>query len=754
MAYNTIYYSDFDSYDALLNYSIIIAKKDYDGDAYEILLSGVPAVQEWQEDDAKAPIKGCSLKVGIIADHNFAGKSNVHLSDFFSNEDDTFRVELRRKDTDEILFTGYLVQDDCSEIQIDSAHEINLSFTDNLGLLKDVSIFEASQNWGALTTTGSITVFAVTTGGGVTGISIGSDTVNFVSGQQFTIDSGDLAGTYTFTGIFTDLTYGNIITVLEILPTASSYSTTFTYRVPVDLTDFISLKEVIRLCLQSTNIALNTKVYAGLYPVGGTTGRWLDDTFIDGRSLKSGEDYMNCYDVLQSLMSRFNATLFQARGRWNIIRWGELIQYLSVDGMDFPGYSYGYEMNYIGTIASDDNFQIGNGYDIESGWLKAIVRPYKYTQETYNYNQLPNLLKNGDLQELGNFRQSYPSGSNTIFEYDLPYWVDYDASPGPYPDRFIRVTYGPGFKELERVIVVVDPVYVGIFALQSNDIFINKDSYLTMTYDFQSGISIPGPGSWLFEIRLTDGTNTYYLNQYQQWVTTLSIIDMPHADIVAGDDYNIWHTLTLNTNYAPIDGILNIYLSTKVPTGGYEWYFKNFNLEVFNQVGGSTKVTGHTHKTSQLIVTKNTNQKDISFDDSPLYTNFGCLFLDTSTGIIRDRTTLWNYTGLGSTYEHPLGFWTTFENCFQNAYPINKFNGTILNLKGISTDNIVSPLSCFKYLIQSLYLGNRFITGSLTIDYKAATADLTLYDATYEDFTISQFLEESIYNFEYIYNTN
>lgn len=752
MAYNTIYYSDFDSYDALLNYSIIIAKKDYDGDAYEILLSGVPAVQEWQEDDAKAPIKGCSLKVGIIADHNFAGKTNVHLSDFFSNEDDTFRVELRRKDTDEILFTGYLVQDDCSEIQIDSAHEINLSFTDNLGLLKDVSIFEASQNWGALTTTGSITVFAVTTGGGVTGISIGSDTVNFVSGQQFTIDSGDLAGTYTFTGIFTDLTYGNIITVLEILPTASSYSTTFTYRVPVDLTDFISLKEVIRLCLQSTNIELGTKVYAGLYPVGGTTGRWLDDTFIDGRSLKSGEDYMNCYDVLQSLMSRFNATLFQARGRWNIIRWGELIQYLSVDGMDFPGYSYGYEMNYIGTIASDDNFQIGNGSDIESGWLKAIVRPYKYTQETYNYNQLPNLLSNANATDLGNFRQSYSAGGNSVFEYDLPGWYNYDVS-SPYADRFIRVTYDTNGKELERIIVVTGNTYSQPSAVQSNDMLVNSGDFLNYSFDVKTDISQAGPLSVSFMVRLKNGVTTYYLNQYGQWVippTANGLI----LSIPSGDNSNVWHSVTIQTDNAPIDGILNIYMAEITASTGDETHYQNISLEISSTVNGSNKITGHTHKTSQNIVTKNINQRDISFDDGPLFTKSGCLFLDTTTGIIRDRTTLWNYTGLGSTYEHALGFWTTFENCFQNAYPINKFNGTILNLKGISTDNIVSPLSCFKYLIQSLYLGNRFITGSLTIDYKAVTADLTLYDAAYEDFTISQFLEESIYNFEYIYNTN
>jgi len=752
MSYGLIYKSDFDSFDSLLTFRINIYKKNYTGDEFTILLNGSPAVQEWQEDDPKAPIKGASLKVSIIADHNAAGFTNVHLSDFFSNEDDTFGIELIRKETDEILFTGYLVQDDCSEVQIDSAHEINLSFTDNLGLLKDVSIFEASQNWGTITTTGSITVFQVTTTGGVTGISIGSDTVNFVSGQQFTINSGDLAGTYTFTGIFTDLLYGNIITVLEILPTATSYSTTFSYRTPIDLNDFISLKEVIRLCLQSTNIALITKVFTALYPVGGTTGRWLDDTFIDGRSLKSGDAYLSCYDVLQLLMSRFNATLFQARGRWNIVRWGELFQYIDSDGMDFPGFSYSYEMNYIGTIASNDNFQIGNGNDIQSGWLKAIIRPYKYTKEKFDYNQLPNLLWNANANDLGGFRQSYAAGGNSVFEYDLPGWYDYDLSPGPYPDKFVRVTYDTNNKELERIIVVDGSSYNDTLSIQSNDIYLNLGDYLNYTLDFKSENSIPGSANITFGVRLTDGTTTYYLNSSGQWVIPPTPWGIT-INIPAGDNMNQWHSVNIVTNNTPIDGKLNIFLVAWNITPS-PMNYQNISLEITSTVNGSKKITGHTHTTSQNITTKNISDKDISFDDGPLYTKSGCLFLDTSTGIIRDRTTVWNYGTFGSTYDHPLGFWTTFENIYQNANPITKFNGTILNIKGIDSQNIMSPLSCFKYLISGVYLGNRFITGSVSIDYKAGTADITLYDAAYEDFTIDQFLGQSIYNFEYIYNTN
>jgi hypothetical protein len=171
-------------------------------------------------------------------------------------------------------------------------------------------------------------------------------------------------------------------------------------------------------------------------------------------------------------------------------------------------------------------------------------------------------------------------------------------------------------------------------------------------------------------------------------------------------------------------------------------------------VGGSNKVIGQKHKHSQSLTTKNIVDKSIYMDDGPLMTKKGCLFLDSSTGIIRNRTTDWTYTGYSGTFTHPLGYITTFENAFQNAYATNKFIGTILNIKGIDTANIVSPLSAFKYQLDGTLSGSVFITGSVSIDYKNASCDLTLYDITNEDYTRSQFEEISLYNFSYIYDTN
>lgn len=752
MSYGLIYYGEFDSRDPLLTYRANIYKKDYTGDEQVMLMSDNPAIHEWQEDDPKAPIKGASFKLGIVADHGQAGFVNLHLNDFFSNNDDEYLLEFRRKETDEILFTGYLVQSDCAEVQLDWAHEVVLSFTDNIGLLKNITLLEAAQAYGQ---TALLPIAALGTSG-LTGnefLTIGSSTVDFYPGQQFTITSGACAGTYTFVSVeYNSTLTSNIIFVVEALPAyVAPYSTNFSYVVTFDVTAMLRIREILYLCLKATNLSLPTKVLSELYPIGGTAGRWLDSTYINGRSFKD-DSYMTCYDVLEQIMMRFNATFFQARGSWNIVRWGESYNMISVDGLDFRGHSYDSDMTYIGAITVTDNFNIGNGSDIVSGWIKSIVRPFKYAQETFNYVQLPNLLENANATILGNFRTSYNSAGNGVFEYDLPGWYDWDASPGPNADRFIRITYDPMGKEIERIIVVTGTTFNQFFAVQSNDILINKFDYLEYSFDIKSEISKPGPRLLNFNVRLKNGINTYYLNSVGEWVQSPTPFGL-QLNIPTGDNLNQWHTVSIVTQVTPIDGILNVFLAEDtVMTDKYN--YQNITLDVISTVSGTKKIIGHIHKKSQPLETKNIDAKTITMDDGPLMTKKGCLFLSTVTGIIRNKTTEWSYDGYAGSFTHPLGYITTFEDAYQNSYALNKFNGTILQLKGIDTDNIISPRAVFKYGIEAALAGSRFVTGALSINYMDATADLTLYDITNEDYTPSQFEGISLYNFSYIYETN
>jgi hypothetical protein len=754
MSYGLIYYGEFDSRDSLLTYRANIFKKGYTGEEQVMLMSDNPAIHEWQEDDPKAPIKGASFKLGIVADHGQVGFVNLHLNDFFSNNDDEYLLEFIRKETDEVLFTGYLVQSDCAEVQLDWAHEVVLSFTDNIGLLKNITLLEAAQAYGQ---TAVVPITALGTSG-LTGdefLTIGSDTVDFYPGQQFTITSGACAGTYTFISVeYNSTLASNIIFVVEALPAfVTPYGTNFSYIVTFDVTAIRRIREILYLCLKATNLSLPTKVLSELYPIGGTAGRWIDSTYINGRSFKD-DSYMSCYDVLEQIMMRFNATFFQARGSWNIVRWGESYNMISVDGLDFRGYSYDENMSAIGSITVTDNFNIGNGSDIVSGWIKSIVRPFKYAQETFNYVQLPNTIENADLRILGNFITSYNAGGNGVFEYELPGWYDLAGSPGPFPTRYIRVTYdGVTGQELERIIVLTGAAFNTGKAIESNEIMVDQDDIINYSFDVKSDVSQPGPVNLAFFVGLNDGTNTYFLNQFGQWVlppTPNGII----LNVGAGDNTNQWHNVSISSGPAPVDGIMKLYLAEITASTANESHYRNFSLEIVSYVGGSGKVIGHTHKKSQPLETKNIDAKTITMDDGPLRSKKGCLFLSTFTGILRNKTTEWSYDGYAGSFTHPLGYITTFEDAYQNSYALNKFNGTILQLKGIDTANIISPRAVFKYGIEGALSGSRFVTGALSINYMDATADLTLYDITNEDYTPAQFEGISLYNFSYIYETN
>ena len=91
--YGLRYYATFDSFKgALDSYRLDIFLKGYDypaNPAQELLFSANPVVQEWQDDDPKQPIRGCTLDCKFITK-----TTGVHLSDFYSEDDLQFYCEL------------------------------------------------------------------------------------------------------------------------------------------------------------------------------------------------------------------------------------------------------------------------------------------------------------------------------------------------------------------------------------------------------------------------------------------------------------------------------------------------------------------------------------------------------------------------------------------------------------------------------------------------------------------------------------
>jgi len=764
MAYGLKYTSEFDSFKKLQSYSVNIFQKDYVGDYTTVLLSGTPVVQEWQEDDPKAPIRGCTLRVSILTE-----ELGVRLVDFYSEDDAEFYVELRCTTTDQYLFKGYLLQDDCQEMQVDFNHEISLTFTDMLGTLKDITINEAAVIVGDLHTESGVDFYNPTPVANLTICSFDPRVGVLKPGDTFTLYDG--ANTYNLTcfSINYNIALGWLININEVCPFAGTVTFDFTYNIPYQLEGYIPLIDVLKLCLKSTLLDIRLKSVVSIYPEGGTNESVWDDTFIDANTLRvDTNSWMNCYDILEQIMLRFNASLFQANAIWNIVRWDEMYRYTTALGADMHGSNYNNDFVLYATGAiQSSTFTFMDGYDLETGVMKSIERPYQFVKETFNYEQPDDLIKNPNLQELGDLITQYVDANNDLIkEYVLLYWVDpQDYPTGIFPERFIRIAYYNDITETNygeekyRFIVLRGYSSFNNGSAQSNDIYLSARDRVYYSFNFASGISIPGYFNQIGYVTLRNATTVYYLDAYGNWTTTYNYFNSTSFIIQNGDNLNKLHIWEYYTPEAPTDGILNFYLF--VPTLSYtgnEIYFKDFTCRVDSFFAGSTKIIGQTHTDSQIVNIKNNNSRDIIFDNSPSWYIKGTFFLASNTFLLRDKCTQWTYAGISYPYRN-LGIATTQESLFTRFKPRAKYEGNLLKvLQGAGPYEFITPLSMFKHFkFQDEY---RFVPGKMAIDYKNANVNLTLYelidrmDGNFNGGIILEYLSWSsskIYEFNYLY---
>jgi hypothetical protein len=754
--WNTKYRADFYTSNPACNYRLDLLLKNYTaGDITTIYLD--PAIiQEWQDDDPKTPIRGCTLKIGIIS--NDPIYNTVNYEDFYSNEDDTWKAILKRTDTDETLFVGYLLQDDCSDLCVDYTHTFNLTFSDNLGIMKDVSLLQASEVLPYNDTFSSITVQSVF--GNAHKIYSLDDRWGILNiGNIFTIYSGGLAGTYTVINRGFDSLFGYWVYTAEDVPISYSVTDDIDYQYYTQgITGYQSFKNVFQMLIYSTGIKLPLNVMTKLVPVGGTYDSLLRDTYIDINTFQKNGEWMNCYDILELICLRFNACFFQAHGQWYFVRWDELYRYTTATGATYQGNGFDADTNPTAITRNIVAFDFLGGKDMETGTMKSIVRPDLFVKETFNYNQPEFLLCNSTMQDLGTFIQQYDSGLYTIKEYGLNSWFDGPFSP--IPDRFIRVTIDNDstsrtyLQELDRTIVIVNSTGDSARSAKSCDIPLSQGDSIEFDFSFRTSVSQAGPVNNVFAVSISDGTNTYYVQNNGSWATTLGFtFSTPN-----GGNTQDWQIVNIISNPAPIDGVVNIYLAEATPNGtspsADETLFKDLNLTITYSINGSGKVIGHTHNTEQFINVKKNNDKEILIDDVPRNSIQGSLYLASYTSLLRDRTVNWHYPGTSYQYDR-LGQGTTEEALFSCYIPRYKFEGNLLYVN--KDDKMLTPFSVFNLKTNDNQF--RFVPGKITINYHANMAEVTLHEYVRNTagidgnqvFEFFEFLVNKTYNFNYLY---
>lgn len=793
-------------------YTLEIHEKDYVGSVTDVICAGVPVVHSWQTDDPKAPIKGSSLSISLINKNN-----SLPLESFFSTDDDQFKV--RFKWLSQLMFEGFLVQDDCTETMVDFTHEINLSANDNLGLLKDVALDKAKIIYTLVTQvndTWSLTApHTLTVPAGIGSAAQAGDVINIFS------------MIFNVTYHVTDASGGVNLLVSETVVTGSpGGSDDIELNRPVLFADKITLATVLNNCLAATGLELATHVFCNYYTAGASTvivttfsaiaslnqitvdikaskftvGQTIDitgsisndgtytivsitpfsfffsklvvveslvdesatpsvtvswdqtlywlDTLIDPQTfLKDDIIYDNCYAILEKLFIRFGCTGFQAKGVWNIVHWDEL----RYSGYAIPGFIYDTNFNITGETTLDNGFakfQIGIAEvtKAENGLLHKILSPLQYAKETFNYKQPARLLRNFDLQELGELLNTSTTGSGitlqTTREYAVTWWNLSTRPDSGTGTHFIRVVSDYLDNEISRLLVLTQDVYSYKIEANKNDAFI-------FSFTFKTEDSQAGPVTVQAFVEITDGITTNYYHNPASATTGWQVGTGFAYTIFTGDNTNEWHTVEINSTQFPVpfDGILTFYLRVADLSGTInETYYRDIRLEYFFYINESTKIIGHTHTTEQLTTSIKQNEEDeIFMDDSPRNSIAGTLYLDTFVGIIQERTSRWFLANSGDTRR--LGDLTTFEMEFWRRIVRSILEGTFYGLVSSDSDH-ASLLTVFNY---TFFPGLNFVGGTMEIDYRNNRFSGTLWEIV-EDSEVDADLTSN-YEFKYLYST-
>ena len=745
MAYGIKYVGQFDSFkqDPAMYFEVQILEKNFTGDPVKIILSGTPVIHEWQDDERNKPIKGSTLKVGII------NNGIVSMESFFSNDDFQYQIILRQRSTDEILFIGYIIQDECSEVMCDFNHEINITATDMLGTLKDISILDAAMNHGTITSFPGITFNALDS------ISLTTSDVrvaNLLPGQTIYIDNGLYQGEY----VILDLTF-NILFGYRLLFGVTSF-TPFTsdtcdcrWRVPTDLTVYRSLSELLRLCIQSTNLELGTKVISKIYPIGSDVERWLDGTYVLPTSFMKSGSWMNCYDVMEAILDRFRATLFQSKGFWWIIRFDEIYNGITVPYYtNYLGYLYDSEFVYDSDIDTNDYFISLNFNNFEFGNIKSIERAIGYTKDTFQYEQPDDLLKNANLTILGALLNTTSTGSGstlvTTYEYQNDFWYPWDDHPTPTPDVRIRIKKDYLGNEIERYLIIDGTAYTDYRAKMSNDIQLQKGDIITWSFQFRTEVSEPGPVNTLFSVRIKNCVDPELWMDQDGLFGTSNI----QFSILTGDNLNEWHDVTVTSVALPMNSIMNIFLN--IPNGD-KTYYKDLRLEIRRAQNNLGLVNGHTHQYDNTTIINNTLEKEIKIDNSPSASIAGTLFLDNYTGCIRNLATQWASPWDGTDFNN-LGRLVLAEELLIRYKSRYKYDGNLLNVfRPFPSNYIIGPETAVLFN-NDINDPIRYTFGRLSIDYKNGNADVTMNYIGDDNEVISTIVDNYIYTFNYLYENN
>lgn len=488
------------------------------------------------------------------------------------------------------------------------------------------------------------------------------------------------------------------------------------------------------------------------------------------------------YDALNNFLLDFRCMLTQADGCWQIIRWGDVR--LWGDGL-MPGTLYGVGYGTYELILFPAAIDIGrqlSHFPINENQQRTLLAPYKYSKETFNYEQ-PEFIVQNNLQ-MPVDAVPYHTEIHDDLEYsryDIPtYFPQWIQRGGIASHNEVVTDTLNQDAEVDRYVVIFpDDALTG--GVQFNAIPVTKGDKINFSLRWKTDLDTDDLiRFWVRFVLVTPNDTDYNLqdnagpsNDQFLWVGPSVSADLWDT----GD--GIYHELT-NPNdidttewmdwslaasqfttdpipLIPTDGMLLI--EVRGPNAGSQTdrqiiFFKDITLTFDQFVNNSTQIIGQYHLTEQDPEIRNNEQYQVQFDDSPRRTIKGTLFTSALTDFDYVDVNTGQNTDIGNIYFTPTTYWHRSNiaearrlgdlNTNNDLYIQQKLRSIVQgDFYGLNGINLLS-------IINLTWLPNKkFIFGTWTANYMSCVWTANLYEL-YED---GEAEPDADYTFNYIYDT-
>jgi hypothetical protein len=275
--------------------------------------------------------------------------------------------------------------------------------------------------------------------------------------------------------------------------------------------------------------------------------------------------------------------------------------------------------------------------------------------------------------------------------------------------------------------------------LRCDPIPVNQYDRIAITVDFKTSQAGTGTRQYLMVMLVPATGNSYTLDNggsappdgigVLTWENsgTLKLLAKFYQ---SGEDASNYYSFFLEPPPLPVSGTLYILFMSFDPPVGRKVYYRNFNLDYYPSVAGSTqKVRGDYAETSQSDRFKDTIDEEVYISDAERKVLQGVLYRENLTDL---TTPTWHRYGIAETrHFKELGELARFNNNYRRMW---KIDGQFDGLKFTPGNNatIIEPLSFhrqFTFPDSSKLNGHYFVlVPPLTLNYSEGRADMNFIE--------------------------